>query len=422
MRISTQYQYTKSIDQMQRTQSTIAQRSDQISTGKRLLKPSDDPVAAAQVVKLERELAQYNKFDDNINVTKRRLELEDSILDDIYTAVDRVRQLSVQAGNTATLNDQDRAGIAKEMTQLTEYMAGLMNTQDSEGEYLFAGSKGSTQPYQALGNNRYQYAGDDGQRQIQVGSDLYVASNDSGQQLFEAVERDLEFTYTGNAIAAGDNFLHNVTFSDTEAETRFEKSMQAAGHMALVVEEPTAGNYVYSVLDANGDPVQDDGGAALMNIAVGNLATPETIDLLGARIELHAPVDMVNGNRIQIGAEREKINVLEATVDLASVLEQPLTDGAEFKETIAKGLDQLQQAQDRILESRAQVGSRLKTLENITESNLDFKLYTKSALSTLVDVDAPTAISEFKLAQATLQAAQATFSQVSSLTLFDYIK
>ncbi len=146
MRISTQQQFLSSIDNMQRSQSNIADLQEQISTGKRLRNPSDDPVGAAQLVKLERELSQYNKYDDNINVTKRRLEQEDSILDSINIATDRMRELTISAGSD-TINDADRATIAQELDQLVEYVAGLMNTQDAQGEYLFAGNKGGEAPY-----------------------------------------------------------------------------------------------------------------------------------------------------------------------------------------------------------------------------------------------------------------------------------
>ncbi|MDX2421371.1 MAG: flagellar hook-associated protein FlgL, partial [Amphritea sp.] len=165
MRISTQQQYLKAADNMQQSQVKLANLQEQITTGKKLVNPSDDPVAAAQVIKLERELAQSEKYEDNIDVTERRLELEDTILSDINIAVDRMRELAVQAGN-GVLGDQDRASISSELYQLTDYVAGLMNTQDSEGEYLFAGSKGSTQPYVASGDGSYEYMGDDGQRMI----------------------------------------------------------------------------------------------------------------------------------------------------------------------------------------------------------------------------------------------------------------
>ncbi|WP_169051513.1 flagellar hook-associated protein FlgL [Neptunomonas sp. XY-337] len=430
MRISTQQQYLQTIDQMQRTQATLADKQNEINTGKRLLTPSDDPVAAAQVVKLERELAQYEKFDDNINVTKRRLQLEDSLLDDINIAMDRINELALKAGNEATLTDQDRKGIANELYELTDYVAGLMNTQDSEGEYIFAGSKGSTKPYEELANNRFAYRGDDGQRSIQVGGDLYIASNDSGQYLFEAVEGPLEINMTGVAIAEANAtntqpFIREASFSSTALEEQFLQATEGVGDITIRVDEPQPNVFEYSVLDAAGNPVADTDGTPLQNIPAGDLSTtPLAVNMFGLTFELHEPSNGVNGNEITLNIERERQNILDVAVDLAKVLEQPV-DGpeskAELSEAVATALNGVQQAQDRNNEARTTLGSRLSTLEKIAESNIDFELFTKTAISRLVDTDMAEAITEFRFAEATLQASQATFGRVASLSLFNYI-
>jgi len=428
MRISTQQQYLRSIDQMQNKQSEIANLQNQISTGKRLLKPSDDPVAAAQVVKLERELAQYEKFDYNINVTQRRLELEDSILDDINTATDRMRELTIQAGGV-TLNDQDRLSISKELTQLTQYVAGLMNTQDSEGEYLFAGSKGTTKPYEALANGRYQYNGDDGQRSIQVGAELYVPSNDSGKYLFDAVDDRLKIELTGQAVynaelAASEPFIRVAEFQTLAAETQFSEATQGLGDITLTVTG-TAPAFQYSVVDSGGNPVKDTDGNDITNVPAGDLSTtPLEVNLLGMSLELHEPADMT-ANSITINVAAEKKTLLDVAADLAEVLANPVKSNADrgaLSEAIATGLEQFSQAADRNVEARATLGSRLKTLENISSSNLDFELFTKKALSTLEDANMAEVISKFKLEEATLQAAQATFGRVSQLSLFNYLR
>lgn len=421
MRISTQQQYLNSIDNMQRSQSNLSRLNDQITTGKKLLKPSDDPVAAAQVVKLERELAQYEKFDDNINVTQRRLELEETILDDINTAIDRMRELGLRAGNS-TLTDADRGSIATELLTLTEYVAGLMNTQDAQGEYLFSGSKGGTRPYESLQNQRYDYRGDDGQRLIQVSPDLFVPSNDSGKYLFEAVADQLSVNLTGEAVANGDMFvtippasaLYTSDFPSDDAEARFLEATKGLGDLTLTVTEPTPGNYEYQITDS--------GGA----VVVANTAfTPgDSIDFNGLQFDLAAPANMLE-NTVRLTTSAEKKNILDVAVDLAEALKKPTGEPSAqlaLSEAVATSLTQFTEAQERNVEARAALGARLSSLEKIRDSNLDFELFTKSALSSLVDVDMAEAASLFKMQQATLQASQITFSQISQLSLFNYIR
>ena len=431
MRISTQQQFLRSIDDMQRSQSRIADLQDQISTGKRLRNPSDDPVGAAQVVKLERELSQYNKYDDNINVTQRRLEQEDSILDSINIATDRMRELTIQSGSD-TLNDADRSTIAQELNQLVTYVAGLMNTQDAQGEYLFAGNKGGDAPYVKQGDGSYEFVGDDGQRLIQVGSDLFVPSNDSGEDLFESIDGPLQVGLTGQAVfnaaqqmPAVEPFVRNTEFATLAAETTFKEATKGLGELTIRVTEPTPDNFEYSVFDSSGAPVKDASGNDIANIAVGDIAaTPAQITIHGLSLELHEPADIASANEIKMSVTPEKMNVLDAATALATVLSQPI-ENAEMKternEAVARALEQFKMSADQTTESQTVVGSRLKTLENVSSSNLDFKLFTEKAISTIEDADMAKVISEFTLEQTTLQAAQATFGRVSSLSLFNYI-
>lgn len=423
MRISTQQQYFKSIDQMQNSQSKLADLQNQISTGKKLQTPSDDPVAAAQVVKLERELAQYEKYDDNINVTQRRLELEDSILDDINIATDRMREITLQAGN-GTLNDQGREAVANELKQLSGYVAGLMNTKDSQGEYLFAGSQGATTPY-VLEGGRYEYQGDDGQRQIQVGAALYMPSNDSGSYLFEAVDDELSVALSGASVASNSAFVDSATFANETEEARFSAAAQMAGWGDLTVRTTEtaplpSGVFTFDVLDSGGNVVEDQFG----DVVTGDfLVNPVSVNIHGMDIVLHEPTAAEAGD-IVLTVSSEKKNILDVAMDLADVLAEPVLsdeDRTVLNEAVAKGIDQFKQAAERNIEARTTLGSRLGTLEQISGSNLDFELFTKSALSRLEDADLASVISQFKLQEVTLEASQATFGRVSSLSLFNYI-
>jgi flagellar hook-associated protein 3 FlgL len=416
MRISTQQQYLKAADNMQQSQVKLANLQEQITTGKKLVNPSDDPVAAAQVIKLERELAQSEKYEDNIDVTERRLELEDTILSDINIAVDRMRELAVQAGN-GVLGDQDRASISSELYQLTDYVAGLMNTQDSEGEYLFAGSKGSTQPYVASGDGSYEYMGDDGQRMIQVGSSLYVASNDSGQYLFESVEGPLEVNLTGQAVSNGNSFIAEAGFANEAAEEAFSKATDGLGDLSVTIEETTLGNYSYTI--------KDSGGNTLDSAA---FVSGDTVEYEGLTFELDRTPTMVSAdsdeNTMVISTSSERKNILEVATDLASVLAKPVEsaeDQTALNEAVATGISQFEEGAEQMLAARSTLGSRLQTLEYATSSNLDFQLITESTLSSLEDASLDEVISQFKLEEITLEAAQATFGQVTSLSLFNYI-
>ena len=165
MRISTGQVFTNANNNMMENQSSLLDIQNKLSSGKQFTSLAEDPVGASQVVSLTRELAQLEMFNSNIDASRRRLELEETTLDDINTASDRARELVLQAAN-GTLSDVDRRTIAYELEELVGYMAGLMNSRDAKGEYLFSGSQGQTQTYIEKGG-RYEYQGDTSTRQIQ---------------------------------------------------------------------------------------------------------------------------------------------------------------------------------------------------------------------------------------------------------------
>ena len=196
MRVSTQQQYLTSIERMQNSQTKLGQLQNQISTGKKYTQPYEDPATAAQSIRLNRELAAIDRYQDNITVATNRLKQEETVLTSMSDQMTALNTLVISAGDPS-YNDDNLKTVATEIREIVGLLASEMNTQDVQGEYIFAGNQGFTKPYVLDANNRYVYQGDDGQRNIQVASNLHVASNDSGLSLFEGVTGNLKFAQTG---------------------------------------------------------------------------------------------------------------------------------------------------------------------------------------------------------------------------------
>lgn len=249
MRVSTQQQYLQSIEQMQSSQSKLGSLREQISTGKKISQPSDDPSVAAQSIRLDRELAAIEKYQANIKIAQNRLDLEETHLDSMNTAMDRLREIAVEAGD-GTNNDANLKTLSTEIRSIVDQLAGYMNSQDVQGEYIFAGNKGFTQPYTLDANSRYTYNGDDGQRNIQVASNLYVSSGDSGQQLFESVRGDLNFKSTSSMLNVDLNSATtDFTFAASGDKDKFEAYLKdnVKGDLDIRLIPSTAGAGFYDV-------------------------------------------------------------------------------------------------------------------------------------------------------------------------------
>lgn len=293
MRVSTQQQYLNTIDRMQNSQTTLAQLQEQIATGKRISQPSDDPSVAAQSIRLDRELAAIEKYQANIKIAQNRLDLEETQLDSMNTAIDRLREIAIEAGD-GTNNDSNLKTLSTEIRSIVDQLAGYMNTQDAQGEYIFSGSKGFTQPYVLDSNGRYTYNGDNGQREIQIASNQYVASGDSGQELFESVQGDLNFKSTSSMLDVNLNntTTTDFTFVNTGDKEQFEKYLEdnVKGDLdfRLVPNTAGAGQYDFQIFDTSGAqhypnpptiPVPPP-----IDLSTASVATPVNVDFHGVRI------------------------------------------------------------------------------------------------------------------------------------------
>ncbi|MBE9397826.1 flagellar hook-associated protein FlgL [Pontibacterium sp. N1Y112] len=406
MRISTQQVYTQSVYNMQQSQLKLAELNEQIATGKRIQSAADDPVGAAQMVALNEELAQLEKYESNIGYAQNSLDLEEAVLSDINIAMDRMSELTVQAGSS-TLSNNDRESIANELRGLTEYVAGLMNTQTASGEYIFAGSQGHTQPFVQDGNGHYPYQGDDGQRQIQAGASFLVTTGDPGSEVFMAVPGTLDVSLLGVDTDA----LAVVVTDETSADAMFSD----AGDLHLSIAEDALGHFSYSLNDSSGNALGDP---ALSNVA---FTPPDTLEYEGLCLTLN-PTGAAD---ITLRGETPQQSILDVALDLADALEQPVTgsdDQQRVSDAVAQALSDIDSAQEQLLSVQTAIGARSGALERQLDSNQELQLITKSTLSSIEDTDLTTAITDLQLEQILLEASQVVFGQVTGMSLFDYIR
>ncbi|MDD0843883.1 flagellar hook-associated protein 3 [Pseudomonas sp. Gutcm_11s] len=205
MRISTIQAFNNGVNGIGRNYSDVIRTQEQISSGKRILTPADDPVASVRLLQLEQQQAVLGQYKDNLTAAKNSLTQEETTLNSVNTVLQRIRELGVQAGGGA-LSAEDRKSIAKELEQREAELLNLMNTRNARGEYLFAGNLGKTEPFTRNPDGTYSYFGDEGQRSLQVASSTTVPINDNGKRLFEDVtnaDRVLRSSGVDNPALAG---------------------------------------------------------------------------------------------------------------------------------------------------------------------------------------------------------------------------
>jgi flagellar hook-associated protein 3 FlgL len=307
MKISTSYMYDRAVGQMTSSQATLAQSQAQLSSGKKVLMPSDAPDEATAIQRLKSVIARQESFETAIQNSENRLKAEEVALEGAANILVRLKELTIQASND-TYGPDDRKVIALEMQGLQEDLLSFANTRDVNGAYLFSGTRVFTPPFSKDASGNVIYQGDETVNLVDVGDQRQIQGNRTGTQVFTRAIR-----------VAEDGNPQGVSFFQS---------------------------------------VQD------LVSAVGN-------------------------------SDRTLMN---------------------------RGLKELEDLSFGVSLSQARVGSEMNVVENQRSVLEESKLQLQTVLSQAEDLDYTEAVTKMQKQMLALEASQASFAQISRLSLFEYIR
>jgi flagellar hook-associated protein 3 FlgL len=291
---------------MVKSQSDLAKTQTRLSSGKEIVNPSDAPEKATAIQRLKSVLDKHESFSENVEGVNNRLIAEETALKGVNDILTRIKELAIQAAN-GTLGPDDKELVSIEIEGLTQDLLSLANTQDVNDNYVFAGSRVETKPFQDGPDGKIEYFGDETRNEVQVSEQRYVRFNRTGTDVF-----------------------------------------------ARVVRQSSSG------------------------------------ELIGK-------------------------GFFEALRDLAEGIKNANTDAMN------QGINDLDQASYNLAVATAQVGSEMGSVETQRVINEESVLQLRTALSNVEDLDYSKAVTEMQKNMLALQATQSSFSQISSLTLFNYL-
>jgi len=218
MRVSTNQFYRVNAEQMQSTQSKVAEIQAKLGSGKQMLHPSEDPGKANLISGLVGAKERQEVYSKNVDAGETRLTAESAVLESMTSIMQRITQLAVQSSND-TLGASDRDVIATEIKALRDELLNLSNTQDLSGSYIFSGNKTGSPAFVEDANGVVSYNGDYGRMEINVSDVRSIAINTLGPELFSEADfaalDDLVADLRANDGAGARTRLDNVnTISD----------------------------------------------------------------------------------------------------------------------------------------------------------------------------------------------------------------
>ncbi|HUW49800.1 MAG TPA: flagellar hook-associated protein FlgL [Sulfuricella sp.] len=461
MRISSNTIYDLGVGSIQQQTIDMLHTQQQVSSGRRILAPSDDPVAAAQVLDVTQLSDLNSQFNANTTTATSSLQMEESILSSITSLIQDAQTLTVNAGNAA-LSNVDRASQATELQGSLKALLGLANSTDGAGQYMFAGYKGTTTPFTEVAPGNIAYNGDQGQRLISITSNRQVAVSDSGSDVFQRIKNGngtfvtaASGTNTGSGIVSPGVVVDGTKWAASKQNYQIVFAVDNTGSLPVTtydIIDPTTNNSMVTgapsqaLASATGgarfprvytsdsvisfkqlatDPGQPQypasqpaGFATAAAWDYGNTVSINGVPASSQAVGLYAPAPGIDSFTVKASTNQDLFTTIN---NLITALQTPttVTSGqAGLTNGLNTAMSNLDSALNNILTVRASVGARLKEISAVQNTGGDLSLQYQQVTSQLQDVDYAKAISDLTRQQTNLEAAQKSYLKVQGLSLF----
>ena len=400
MRVTRSYFQRFALQQMQKTQKNIAKYQAQISTGKKLLNPSDDPSAVATTEKLDAAIQRMAQYKNNADAVRQRLSQQEDVFNNMTDTMQRLKELSIQA-NTDVLSDDDRRIIAAEVKQIQKQLLDYANTRLPNGEYMFSGSMGNTQPF-LLNDNKVSYAGDQSESWVQLSDSRKVRANDTGDVIFQRIRNGNGKFYTdlksGNS---GTGVIDGGVLTDPANFTRKSFEIQFTDANTFDIVDLTDGSDTQNGLSYQpGDPISFNG------LTVTIKGAPE------------------NGDAFVV-APSKNIDIFSIAGNFASALELDRSNPANIAkahQTFDSVINNIDNTLENIQARHSDLGARMGYIDTTEDETESVAFILNKTRSEIEDTDYAEAISNLDFQMNTLEAIRQTYAKMSQSSLFDYLR
>jgi len=456
MRVSTSQIYDAGALNIQRSQSETLKTYNQISSGRRILTPADDPVAAAQALVVTQSQAVTAQQVTNQGNATSQLGTVDNQLTSLTNLLQSVRSNVIRAGNT-TLTSSDRQAIATDLEASLSQILGIANSDNGSGDFLFSGYQGGTRPFAIDASKSavppattspVAYYGDDGERLLQVSSSRQMEVSVPGSDVFMNIR-------TGNgtfATATGGNLAkppvlpvlpakaaNNLGSATVDAGSVLDPGKwSAAGNpkdlmVQFTVTTDASGlkSTTYKIYNTSVVPPAALSATPLNYTSGQAIALQDTTDTTnvppividyGASIVVQGQPE--DGDTLTVAPSTNQ-SLFQTMQSLIGTLRTPVATttytSTQYANELAEQLANLDQSMNSIGQVQATVGARMRELDSLGTASSDLALQYSTTLSDLQELDYNKALSDYAKQQVSLEAAQKAFVQISGLSLFNYL-
>lgn len=362
MRVADKMAFNQVTANLSKNRTDMAELQNQAATQKRINKPSDDPAASARVLANRTEERGSKQFLKNINVARSFLEFTDQSLSELSETLMRAKELAIQQANDAGASAETRRTVASEIEQIYQQAVNIGNRKLGD-RFIFGGYKTNTPPFNSAG----EYVGDEGDMALQINKEAFVAMNVSGDKVF--LGRGLG---EDGQIRAKSDVPRDVPHLQKNKYNEMQRQLQR------------------QIDQNNQEP-----------------------------IPLRAPASAARGQSTMVSvpdAETRGANILGSLKDFEIALR------TNDKNQIQMAIDEMDSALNQVVNVRAQVGSRVSSLNSAYESLQKSIVDNKTNASLLEDADLFEVVSEMNKTDSALKATLETSGKVMNMSLLDFLR
>ena len=396
MRISTANAFDNGVDNLSRRQAEMTSLQDQLTTGKRIAKASDDPAGAARAERARASIGRAETSQRAVAASKVLMTQTESNLGNADTLLQRARELLVSAGN-GSYGDSERASIGDELQSIRQQLFAVANQSDGAGTYLFGGQGATQKPFVDTPTG-VKYVAATGQTVSENGTALPLTTD--GELAWLQARTGNGVFVTSAAPTVLNATIDSGSVSDPSALTGADYTLQfnAAGgvttYAVLKNGLPTA---VVAAPYVSGQSITVDG----MTVAVSG--TPAT------------------GDQFQLAPSTPTLGVFAVLDQAVAALKTPGRTSAQVAQGNADGLRDIDSVLGHLQSARSAAGQVLNRIDSETDRLDSQKLASDSERSNAEDVDMVHAISDFQSKQSGYDAALKSYAMVQRLSLFQYV-
>ena len=393
----------------------------QVGSGKADLKLSENLHEIAKLSAAEEKIVETNQFMENSKRAATELEFLDVALDRLQNLTVNLQEIAVESGNDV-LSAKERERFVNDVERLKVEILDIANMNDSFGNSLFGGISGEEKPFSIDSKGAVSYVGSALAREVKVSPSLHVRQNFAGNSLFDNIS-------SGNGKISVFEVIDDLAESlKNDLNSGNSSNLLSNGNAVdLVFPNSGSGGKVEFNLDTGGDKNK------ISSTIYGNDYSPVVTQINSLTASTGISASIVDGNKIRLQGSVEKLHLSDLVVSdydpsksfigvikdtSSSTIVEKIAENRLQNGTISTKINDIF---DTFATARAEVGASSRRAQENETAAQDILLTIEEDVSDIRDADLASLLTQLEFLMTNKEAAQATFTRITSKSLFDFL-